>query len=106
MMALLVRLGLGGIGHRGLATLILTLSGLVFAAGLAAKLYMAGFNAERIKTLEATIARVKTELVANEAVIRQADADVRAAEAEERKLRELFDALQGDKSCPLTRQHV
>lgn len=106
MMAFLARLGLGGIGLKGLAIVILTLSGLVLAAGLAAKLYMAGLQAERIKTLEATIARIKEELAANETVIRQAEIDSRAAEAEERKLKELIDALQDDRSCPLTREHV
>jgi len=106
MMTLLARLGLGGIGLKSLATLILILSGLVLAAGLAAKLYLAGLHAERIKSLEATIARIKVELVANETVIRQAEIDARAAEAEERKLKELIDALQDDRSCPLTREHV
>lgn len=106
MMALLARLGLGGIGLKGLATFILAVSGLVLVTWLATKLYLAGIHAERVKTLEAAIARIEAELAANEAVIRQAEADARDAEAEERKLKELIDALQKDKSCPLSRDHV
>lgn len=106
MIALLARLGLGGMGLNGLATLILTISGLVLAAGLASRLYMTGLNTERIKNLEATITRVKAELVANGVVIRQAEADAAASEADERRLRELIDALKDDRSCPLTREHI
>lgn len=106
MIAILARFGLGGVGLKGLATLILALFAFVLAAGLATKLYLSGVHAERIKALEATIAQIKAALVANEAVIRQAEADVRAAEAEERKLKELIDALQNEKSCPLAREHV
>lgn len=106
MIALLARLGLGGIGLKGVATLIFTAVGLVFVAWVTAKLYLAGVHAERIRTLEATIDQIKSDLTANETVIRQAEADARAAEAEEHKLKELIDALQNDKSCPLAREHV
>lgn len=106
MMALLLRLGLGGIGLKGLATLILAVSGIVLATGLAAKLYLAGMHAERTKILEATIARVKAELAANEIVVHQAEADARTAEADERRLKELIDAFQYDSLCPLTREHI
>ncbi|MFZ5676304.1 MAG: hypothetical protein ACOZAM_25370 [Pseudomonadota bacterium] len=106
MMAILARVGLGGIGLKGSVTLVLTLFTVFFAAGLAVKLYLAGIHAERVRTLEATIAQIKAALLANETVIRQAEADMRRAEEEERELKELIDALQNEKSCPLTREHV
>lgn len=106
MMAILARIGLGGVGLKGVATLSVTLLAFVLAAGLATKLYFAGIHAERVKTLEATIAQIKAALLANEAVIRQAESDARNAEEEERKLRELIDALQNERSCPITREHV
>jgi len=106
MIAILARIGLGGVGLKGAATLIVTLLAFVLAAGLATKLYLAGVDAERVRTLEATIAQIEAALLANEVVIRQAEADARSAEEEERKLKELIDALQNEKSCPLTREHV
>jgi hypothetical protein len=104
--ALLARIGLGSVGLQGIAWLGIAAGALVFAVWLAAKLHLAGIYAERIKTYEDIIARMKADLLANEIIVRQSEADVRAAEAEERKLRELIDALQSDKSCPLTREHV
>jgi hypothetical protein len=106
MMAILARIGLGGGGFKGAATLILTLLAFILAAGLATKLYLAGVHAERVRGLEATIAQIKAALLANEVVIRQAEADARDAEEEERKLKELIDALQNEKSFPLTREQV
>ena len=104
--ALLARFGLGGLGFKGLAWLGIAAAGLVFAVWLSTRLYMAGVYAERIKTYEATIAQIKADLIANEIITRQAQADARAAEAEERKLKELIDALHNDRSCPLAREHV
>ena len=106
MMAILARIVLGGVGLKGAATFTMMLLAFILAAGLATKLYLAGIHAERVRTLEATIAQIKAALLANETVIRQAEADARDAEEEERKLRELVDALQNEKSCPLTREHV
>lgn len=106
MMAILARIGLGGVGLKGATTLIVTLSAFILAAGLATKLYLAGVHAERVRTLEATIAQIEAALLANEAVIRDAEADARNAEEEERKLKELLDVLQSEKSCALTREHV
>jgi uncharacterized protein HemX len=106
MMAILARIGLGGVGLKGAATLLVALLAIILAAGLATKLYLAGIHAERVRTLEATITQIKEALLANEVVIRQAEADARNAEEEERKLKELIDALQNEKSCPLTREHV
>lgn len=106
MIAILARIGLGGVGFKGAATLVVTLLAFILAAGLATKLYLAGVHAERVRTLEATLAQIEAALLANEAVIRQAEADVRDAEEEERKLKELLDALQNKKSCPLTREHI
>ena len=105
-MSWLVRLGLGGVGLKGWAWLGIAAASLTFAIWLCAKLYLAGVYAERIKTYEDQIAQLKADLIANEVISRQADADARAAEEEERKLKELVDALQNDKSCPLTRDHV
>lgn len=106
MMAILARIGLGGVGLKGATTLIVTLLALILAAGLATRLYLAGIHAERVRTLEVIITQIKAALLANEVVIRQAEADARNAEEEERKLKELIDALQNEKSCPLTREHV
>jgi uncharacterized protein HemX len=106
MMAILARIGLGGVGLKGAATLLVALLAIILAAGLATKLYLSGIHAERVRTLEATITQIKEALLANEAVIRLAEADARNAEEEEHKLKELIDALQNDKSCPLTREHV
>ncbi len=104
--AILARIGLGAVGLKGLAWLGLAAAGLIFAVWLSTKLYMAGVYAERIKAYEATIAQIKADLAANEAIRRQAEADARAAEEEEHRMKELLDALQDQKSCPLTREHV
>jgi hypothetical protein len=60
----------------------------------------------RAKQLEATIAQLKADLTANEVIKRQAEADARAAEDEERRLKEVIDALKAHKSCPLSDEHV
>jgi hypothetical protein len=104
---LLTRLGLGSIGLKGLAWLAVAAGALSFVVWLCAKLYLAGVYAERIKIYESQIAQLKADLVANEVITRQSEADARASEEEERKLRELLDELQkSPPSCSLTREHV
>lgn len=104
---LLTRLGFGSIGLKGLAWLALAASALSFVIWFSAKLYLAGVYAERIRIYESQIAQLKADLIANEVITRQSEADARAAEEEEQKLRELLDELQkSPPSCSLTREHV
>ncbi|WP_119392696.1 hypothetical protein [Taklimakanibacter lacteus] len=103
---ILTRLGLGGLGLKSAIWLFMGALGLAFAVWISTKLYLAGVYSERIRAYEAVIAQIKADLIANEVIARQAEADARAAEAEEQKLKELIDAMQSDKSCPLTREHV
>lgn len=103
---LIAKLGLGAVGLRGWAWLGLAAGGLAFAVWLCAKLYLAGVYSERIKGYEDTIAQLKADLIANEVINRQSEADARAAEENEQKLKELIDALQSDKSCPLSKSHI
>lgn len=105
--ALIARLGLGAIGLKGWLWLGTAMAGLGFVIWICAKLYMAGVYAERIATYEATIAQIKADLIANEVIKRQSEADARAAEEEERKLKELLDALSKKPgTCPLTGDDV
>jgi hypothetical protein len=94
----------------------LTLRGwMIGAAAIAAALwsgylYSAGYSAAdarwKARNLEVALAQVKADLAANEALRRQAEADARASEQDEQRLKELIDALPRDKSCPLSRSHV
>ncbi len=72
--------------------------------------YRAGYSAAdslwRARNLEAQIARLKADLAANEKIRKEAEADAAKSEENEIKLKELIDALQNDKSCPLSRQHI
>ena len=104
--SLIARLGFGGIALKGWATLATAAAALAVGTWLATTLYLAGVHAERVKTLEDQISQIKADLIANEVIRRQAEADARAAEEEEKKLKELVDALRDHKSCPLTREHV
>lgn len=104
--AFLVRLGLGGIGLKGWLWLGTAMIGLAFIVWLAAKLYMAGVYAERIKGYEAAIAAIEAKLKANEEITKDAQADATASEEREQKLKELIDALRNDKSCPLSKEHI
>jgi hypothetical protein len=104
--ALLARAGLGSIGLKGLAWLAIAAGALAFVAWLSAKLYLAGVYAERIRIYEETIAQIKADLAANEEIRKEAEADAAQSEQNEQKLKELIDALQNDKSCPLSREHI
>lgn len=97
---------LGGLSLRGWA-----IGAAVIAAALwSGYLYNAGYSAAdakwKARNLEASLAQVRADLAANEALRRQAEADARASEQDEQRLKELIDALPRDKSCPLSRSHV
>lgn len=106
MIALLARLGLGGVGLKGWAWLGVAIAALGFAVWLCTTIYMAGVNAERVKTLTDKIAEIQAKLEANDEIRRQSDADAARAEAEADRLKVLLETMSNDKSCPLSKSHV
>ena len=86
--------------------LVYALAALAVAGAIYAKGAIDQAHKDEITLLEVQLEQVKADLAANEVIRRQAEADARAAEEQERKLKELLDALQHKKSCPLTRDHV
>lgn len=82
----------------GAAAVFAIWSGYVYSAG-----YSAADAMWKAKNLEATIAQLKADLVANEEIRKDAEADADKAEADNAKLKELLDALSKKPgSCPLT----
>lgn len=86
--------------------LVYALAGLAFIGAVYAKGRIDQAHKNEIAQLEATIAQVKADLAANEAITRQAQEDADRAEAEAEKQKELLDELRNEKSCPLTDSQI
>lgn len=86
--------------------LVYALAALAFIGAVYAKGRIDQAHKNEIAQLEATIAQVKADLAANEAITRQAQEDADRAEAEAEKQKELLDELRNEKSCPLTDSQI